>query len=513
MLDTSTEAAADTSLSPVRTPRVGIALVALGAFAVEMAVSGRYGYLRDELYFLALGHHLSFGYVDQPPFVPLIARLSAWATGNTLVGLRILPALTLSAMVMATAAMSRMLGASRTGQLIAALAAAVCSEYLGVAHVLITTTADFLFWALTILLVMRLLASQDPRWWVAIGGCVGVASEAKWNIGFLVAGLMVGFLAGLADDSRRLLLRSRYLLIGAVIAAALAAPDVIWQATHGWPTIPLFREYQTHAGQFRVVYWVGQVVYTSPVLTLVWLRGLVWSLRGSAETARRFRPVAIACVITIVLQFALGGKPYYPGGAYTFLLAAGTMPLKRRPARRAGRVALTAVLAASILVFGAVGAVGTLPILPVRMLRTAPLLKVNGALGDQTAWPKLVAQVAAEYRALPAAQRPRTAILTGNYGEAGAIDRYGPGLGLPPAYCASNSFWYLGLPPAGDSAALVVNVNPAVLRQEFASVRPVATFFNGLGFSDAEQGVQIFVVTGLKSSWAQAWPAFRVFEG
>ena len=206
-----------------RPPWPGIALIAAAAAAVELAVSARYGYVRDELYFLSAGQHLAFGYVDQPPLTPLLARISAALTGNTLVGLRILPALALAALVVMTAAMSRRLGAGRTGQLLAALAAATCAEYLGAMHELTTTTPDLVFWAVTLLLVMQLLASQDRRWWVAIGGCAGVASEAKWNIGFLVTALAAGFVF---TDARRLL-RSRYLLIGGLIAAALAAPDVV----------------------------------------------------------------------------------------------------------------------------------------------------------------------------------------------------------------------------------------------------------------------------------------------
>ena len=218
---------------PSRPPWPGIALIAAFAVAVEIAVSARYGYVRDELYFLSAGQHLAFGYVDQPPLTPLLARIAAALTGNTLVGLRILPALALAALVVMTAVMSRRLGAGRTGQLLAALAAATCAEYLGAMHELTTTTPDLVFWAVTLLLVMQLLASQDRRWWVAIGGCAGVASEAKWNIGFLVAALAAGFVF---TDARRLL-RSRYLLIGGLIAAVLAAPDVVLagDARLAWP--------------------------------------------------------------------------------------------------------------------------------------------------------------------------------------------------------------------------------------------------------------------------------------
>jgi 4-amino-4-deoxy-L-arabinose transferase-like glycosyltransferase len=192
-------------VTDARAPRLAIALIALGAIALELAVSARYGYVRDELYFLAAGQHLACGYVDQPPLTPLLARVGAVLGGDTVTGLRVLPALSLAVLIMLTAAISRRLGAGRTGQVLAALAAATCGEYIGAAHELTTTPPDFLAWAVMLYLVTRLLASRDPRWWVAIGGCVGVASEAKWNIGFLALALLAGFLVTPA----RSLVRSR----------------------------------------------------------------------------------------------------------------------------------------------------------------------------------------------------------------------------------------------------------------------------------------------------------------
>jgi 4-amino-4-deoxy-L-arabinose transferase-like glycosyltransferase len=514
-----------------RPPWLGIAMIAATAFGLEMAVSARYGYARDELYFLAAGHHLAFGYVDQPPLTPLLARFAAAAAGNTLAGVRVVPALGLVVLVVATAAMSRQLGAGRTGQLLAALAAATCGEFLGAMHELTTTAPDFVFWAITLLLLVRLLASEDPRWWVAIGGCVGVASEAKWNIGFLAAALVAGVAA---TDARRLL-RSRYLLLGAVIAAALAAPDLVWQALHGWPNLDVFRALQGSALHNRVVFWPSQILFTGPAVAPVCVSGVIWSLRSPA--ARRFRPAAIACVLAIGLQFVLGGKAYYPGAAYTFLIAAGSVPLERRLAARPavrptlarlvgpaalGRLVRPAALgrlvrpatatAVSMLAGAALAAPVALSVLPARTLHTVPLQKINYDLAETIAWPRLVALVATEYRSLPASQQRRTAIVTGNYGEAGAIDRYGPGLALPQAYSGANNFWLWGPPPAGDDAVIGVNMDPALLRREFAQVRLVATFSNGLGVSDDEQGVQIYVATGPRSSWAQAWPAFRNYS-
>jgi dolichyl-phosphate-mannose-protein mannosyltransferase len=494
---------------PAPTPRLGIAVIAAAAFGIEMAVSGRYGYVRDELYFLSAGHHLAWGYVDQPALTPLLARLSAVLFGNTPAGLRVIPALGLAALVVLTAAMSRLLGAGRAGQLLAALAAAACAEFLGAMHELTTTAPDFVFWAVTLYLVMRLLASEDPRWWLAIGGCAGIASEAKWNIAFLMAALAAGFLL---SDARRLL-RSRYLLLGCVIAVGLAAPDIIWQAAHGWSAIDVFRALQIAAGHNRATYWIAQVVFTGLVLTPVWVTGAVWSVRSPA--ARRFRAVGIACVIVIAAQFVLGGKPYYPGGAYTFLLAAGCVPLERWLAtrkRRASRFSPAARMGLAMLVGAAIAVPVALPVLPPRALHTVPLQKINYDLGEEIAWPKLVALVAREYHALPAAQQRRTTIITANYGEAGAIDRYGPGFGLPQVYSGANNFWLWGPPPAADTAAIVVNGDPAFLRREFAHVRLVATFWNGLGVSDDEQGAQVFFATGLKSSWPHAWAAFRNYS-
>ena len=155
---------------------------------------------------------------------------------------------------------------------------------------------------------------------------------------------------------------------------------------------------------------------------------------------------------------------------------------------------------------------GYQPLLPAAAGHVIPLQDVNSDLGEQIAWPREVALIGSAYRALPAGQRPRTAILAGHYGEAGAVGRYGPALGLLPADSGADNFWLWGPPPAADTAAVPVGVDPARLRRGFTQVRQVATYWNGLGVSDQEQGTPVYLATGLRKSWAAAWPAFRDYS-
>jgi hypothetical protein len=486
-------------------------LVATAAFAVELAVGARYGYVRDELYFLASGHHLALGGVDQPELTPVLARLDVLATGNTLIGLRALPALLLAVMVLLTASMARTLGADRRGQVIAALATACCADYLGTMHELTTTVPDFVCWTVALLLGTRLLRSGDPRWWLAIGTAAGVGLTAKWNIGFLLAGLLLGFAC---SPAARPLLRSRYLAYGAVVCALLASPDFVWQAMHGWPNFAVFSRLQQDAWANRASFWPDQILYTTIVLVPLWIRGAVWSLRSA-----RYRPVGIATVTVICLQFVLGGKPYYPDASYTFLFAGGATALfpaaqaevPQVPAAARGIRSFRGLVAVYCLA-AAVSSVIALPVLPAAALARFPIQKVSYDLGEEIAWPSEVKLLAAVWRSLPSAMRQHAALIAANYGEAGAVERYGPSFGLPQVYCGDNNFWLWGPPPAGDTVAVVIAREPALLHREFAHVTEVAVFRNGLGVADDEEGTPIYVVTGLRTSWAAAWPAFQDFS-
>jgi hypothetical protein len=482
---------------------IAVWLIAVAAYAVELAVSSRYGYDRDELYFLVAGQHPAAGYVDQPALTPLLARLVALSTGNTLAGLRAATALGLPVVVALTASMARMLGSSCSGQAVAALAVSCCAEYLGFYHRFTTTTVDFTFWAVLLWLVVRLLTSGDRRWWLPIGIVAGIALEAKWNIAFLIAGLAIGFAAtagpcrgGPCPGPQARLAGGRYLLAACAVTVVLIAPDLIWQVVHGVPNIGVFRHLQQHAWELRLVYWPAQVFYTSIVLAPLWVRGLRQLLRDA-----QLRPLGIAAATVLCAQFLLGGKPYYPAGIYPLLFAAGSAGLS-----------LTAARATRYCVAGALATLISLPVLADATLAFRPLQAVNPELGEQAGWPREVSLVADVYKSLPPAQRTRTALLVGNYGEAGAIDHFGPALGLPQAYSGHNNFWLWGPPPAGDTAVVAIGVDPSVLRAKFASVRQVAVYANGLSISNLEESTPVYVATGMRSSWAAAWPAFRHYD-
>jgi hypothetical protein len=481
---------------------VTVWLIALAGYAMELAVSSRYGYDRDELYFLVAGQHPAAGYVDQPLLTPLLAHLAAMLTGNTLVGLRAAAALGLPLVVTLAASMARMLGATRSGQIVAALAVACCGEYLGVFHRFTTTPVDFTCWAVLSWLVVRLLASGNRRWWLPIGVVAGLGLEAKWNIAFLIAGLVIGFPAAHRlfrprSDHATFLANGPYLWTACAITVVLIAPDLVWQAVHGLPNVGVFNHLQQVAWQLRLVYWPAQVFYTSIVLAPLWFRGLRCLLRDPG-----LRPAGIAAAAVLGAQFLLGGKPYYPAGIYPLLFAAGSAGLS-----------LTVARATRYCVAGALATLISLPVLPAAALSFRPLQLINPELGEQVGWPREVSLVAWAYRSLPPAQRARAALLAGNYGEAGAIDRFGPGLGLPQAYSGHNNFWLWGPPPEADTTVVAIGVDPSVLRATFASVRQVAVYANGLGISNLEEGTPVYVATGMRASWAAAWPAFRHYDG
>ncbi len=501
-----TTAADSATLRGVEFHRVAwrpLALTSGGVAALLVIFSGRYGPHRDELYFVAAGQHLAWGYVDQPSFTPLVARVVSELFGDALVGWRLPSALAAGAVVLLTGLSARRLGGDRPAQLLAAAAMAVSAILLIVGHLMSTATFDLLFWTLISFLVVRQLQGSDPRGWLLVGLVVGVALHNKTLVAVLVAALLLGLLA----VGPRSVLRSVWLWLGAVLALLVWLPNLLWQADHGWPQLTLAQAIaggSSGSSQPRWLFLPMQLVLVSPVLVAVWVPGLVRLWR--APELRPLRCFAFAYAFLAVVFLVAGGKPYYLTGLYPLLLAAGGPPVVRWLRRRSdARGWVIGGLALSLLV----NAVLMLPVLPVRALAVTPVVDINYDAGETVGWPAFAATVATVYAGLPPADRDRAVLVTRNYGQAGAIDRFGPELGLPKAFSGHNAYFDWGPPPDTGGPVVLVGFDEAFLRTVFADVRQAATIDNGVGVDNDEQGTPVWVAREPRGPWAEIWPSFR----
>jgi 4-amino-4-deoxy-L-arabinose transferase-like glycosyltransferase len=488
----------------------GLLGVAAVLVALLLAVATRYGYHRDELYFLVASRHLAWGYVDQPPLTPALAGLARLLLGDSLLGLRLLPAVAVGALVMVTGLLTRELGGGRAAQLLAAACVAASAVTLGTGHLHSTTTYDLLAWAVGLWLLARLLGTGDRRLWLPIGLVVGVGLLNKPTVAQLAVAVLVGLLA---DRDARRLLASRWLLAGAAVAALLWAPYLAWQAGHGWPQLAVFADLRREDGGLGagLAFLPLQLLVTNPLLAPVWVVGLVALLR--AGWARPWRPLAVAWLVLVGFYTLVGGKPYYAFGLYPALFGAGAVWLARRRQRRgAGGLPLRRVLPA-VAVAAALPLSLLLPVLPTSALGV--VAKVNYDVGETFAWPTYVAQVLRVRDGLPPAERAAAIAVTANYGEAGALARYGGAWGRDAVFSGHNSSWWWG-PPSGDGRVVLVvgyEQGRAFLHQRFRSVTLAARLDNRRGVGNEEQGQPVWVCRGLVGTWADTWRGWRHYSG
>ena len=280
---------------------VPVSVTAAAMCTLELLVASRYGFHRDELYFLASAHHLAWGYVDQPPLVPAVARLALIIFGPSVFWLRALPAMAGAATVVISALTARELGGRRIAQLIAGMAAATSAQALAAFHLLSTTAFDVFFWSVITLLVSRMLRTCERRLWMAIGVVTGVALLDKLNVLFLVAALVIS----LAVSPQRQLLWSRWLAVGAALALLLASPDIAWNATHQWAQLSMTHSLQQENSTLgaSLTFIPAQFIVVGIVLAWVWVPGLMRLLKD-----QRVRSLGVAYLVLLVALFRLGRK-------------------------------------------------------------------------------------------------------------------------------------------------------------------------------------------------------------
>jgi hypothetical protein len=479
-----------------------VAAVAGVVVAVLVAVSWRYGYHRDELYYLQQSAHLAWGSVDSGPLVIGLARLADACCQGALPVLRLPSALAAGGTVLLTALMARELGGGRFAQWFAGLCIAVTGVLLAASHLLSTTPFDILAWAGVLLLVLRLLRTGNTRLWLPLGAVVGAALLNKSTVLFLLFGLGVGLLV----TPRRRLLWSPWVVAGAALAVAMWAPALAWHAGHRWAMFEMsgnLREEHSGLG-VGIAFFPLQVLIMNVVTAPVWLSGLVRLWRDPEREP--YRAVVIAFVL-LALTFAIviGDRPYFLAPMYTPLFAAGAVAYERRLAE--GRARWSPRTAVVVLVVGGlIGVPVSLPLLPASVLRTVPLQSLNYDLGEQVGWPDLDRTVVAAYRSLG---RSDAVVVGSNYGQAGAVFHFGPPGIAERAYSRQNTDWWYGPPPEGARAAVLVGFDRELVERFWTGCTLYDRIRNAAGVDNDEDGTPVWTCGGERAPWSRIWPQLR----
>ena len=473
-------------------------LVAAAVVALELAVSARYGFHRDELYFVVAGRRAAFGYVDQPPLAPMLTRLATALFGTSPSAVRVFPALAAGGVVLTTAVTARLLDGGRRAQLIAALAMGCAPVTLAAAHLANTTICDLLAWSVTLACALNAIVHGRSRAWLGAGVAAGLGLENKDLLLLLVAALAVA----LVLTGRGRVFLDRWFWAGVAIAVALWLPNLLWQATHGWPertmSRSLRREHSTGSDYAGVV--PAQFVYLGVAATGIAVAGV---RRLRQERSLRFLAVALGLVVVFVVGY-IPGRPYYTDGLLPLVFAAGAVAIDQHlgaaGSARRWLVAPPVGLALSLVVI--------LPVLPEPALAHVPgIHKLNYDLTETIGWPALTDRVVAVYDALPASERAGASVFTSNYGEASALVMFGERR-LPPVLSAHNNYALWGPGRAADDTVIVVGPTDQ-LKPHFASCRQMATFRSPHGVDNDENGAPISVCSGPDSPWPVFWRQLR----
>jgi 4-amino-4-deoxy-L-arabinose transferase-like glycosyltransferase len=475
-------------------------------------VNNRYGFHRDELATLDDARHLAFGYVAYPPLTPFVARIALTLFGSSLAGLRLFSALAMSAAMILTGLMARALGGARFAQILAALCVGVAPIVIIQGSLFQYVAFDYLWWTLIAYLMIKLLQSDDVRWWLAIGAVIGVGMLTKYTVAFFAIGIAVGVLVTKA----RAHLKSPWLWCGAALSLVIWTPNLLWQAQHHFISFDFLRS--IHERDVRIgrtkgflpeQFFVCANIVTAPL----WLAGLWFYVRDAAGA--RYRTIAWMFVVPFTLFLIMRGRSYYLAPAYPMLFAAGGVLWERWIYSSSFRFRGSAAVATFILLLGSGALFAALltPVAPVNSNLWKISSKVQGELKEEIGWDDLVDEVANVYRSLPEGEKARAGILAGNYGEAGAINLYGARRDLPQAISGVNSYWLRGYGDPPPETLVVVGLSEAQANRLFKNCRLAGHVTNRLNVENEEtrEHPDIFVCRELRQPWSEFWQKFRYF--
>ena len=492
-------------------------LAAADVLLFHLIANPHYGFFRDELYFIICGRHPQWGYVDQPPVIPLLAAGSQMF-GISLFALRAVSAIFAAASVFVTCRLAQELGGGLFAQALAATGTAFAPILANFGAMVAPDTVGLWAWPLLALYVVRIAKGADPRWWLAAGAVAGIALESKYSAAFFLAAAI----AALLLTKERSVLGTSWFFAGALAALLIALPNVLWQAHYGFPMIELLR----HGQQGKNVelsplgFVLQQPLITNPVLALVWIAGLVWALRNAGA-----RWIGLAYVLLVALMIGLHAKNYYACDVYPMMFAAGGAAIESWTARallvRPAALAAATICSAMLLPL-------VVPVLPIpqfiayrnALARVLPLDStitehhkqsvLPQTYADMQAWPQLADAVARVYDSLPPAQQRRAVIAASNYGEASAIEFFA-GRRLPPVISGHNQYFLWGTHGASGDVVIDVNGDCGASMKLFRTAARAATF-SAPYVMPYEDDLPIMVCRGIKKPLAVIWPAVKDYN-
>ncbi|SDD68169.1 glycosyltransferase family 39 protein [Glycomyces harbinensis] len=474
------------------------ALASLALAAVLAATNARYDYHRDELYFRMLDP--AWGYADQPPLTPLLGRAAINLFGDSVWALRLPSVLCMVGALWLAALITRELGGGKAAQALCVWGLAFAGVALAFGHLLSTATVDLAVWTAALLFAIRALL-RDPRWWLAVGAVAGVGLYNKHLIALLL--LSVG-VALLAVGPRRVL-GSKWLWAGAALALVIGSPNLVYQAVNGWPQLEMASAIAEGDGaENRIILLPFQFVLLGTFLVPVWIAG-IWALLRRPRW-RPVRALAVAYPVLLAITLATGGQFYYPIGLLIALFAAGCVPAAAWAASRGRRT----LLVAGVALNAAVSAVVALPLVPVDAVGGTPIPVMNDSVPDQIGWQAYTDQVEEVVSALPAGEAEAAVIITSNYGEAGALERYGEG--LPPIFSGHNELHEYGPPPASATVVVTVGLPLERVSAFFDGCEIAAELDSGVDVENEEQGRTVGVCRGPVEDWTALWPRFQHYS-
>jgi len=485
----------------------------------HLLTANRYGIFRDELYYLGCGEHLDWGYVDQPPLIALVAWVARHIFGDWLPGLRFFPAFAGAATVWLTGKLAREMGGEVFAQVLAALAVICVPIYLVMHHWLTMNAFEPLVWMACVWCIVRAINRNDPRYWIWFGVFTGIGMETKYGIAFFVVAVVVGLVL---TRERRFLMTKEF-WFGAVIAFLIFLPNLIWLIRHDFPFLELMHNIrQTHRDVVRgpIAFILDQVQIMNPILFPLWISGLIWLFLG--REGRRFRVLGIVYLALLAMFIALRGKNYYLASIYPLLFAAGAVGLEKITAARWKwiRAAYTVLVIGSAIVLaptispilspeGVVAYQKKLGFEPPKA-ENQPTGPLPQYFADEFGWEEMARETARAYKSLSPEEQARTAIFANNYGEAGAIDFFGPRLGLPKSICNHQSYWLWGPRDYDGSIVIVLGSDGTGDREHFRGVEAVGRVEHP--DSRRDEHFDIFLCRGFTGDLRQAWSKLKKYN-